>query len=98
MGKKSNRKSQLKSSPGPRDQKEAKVAPLSQPVQVYSHRWSFAVCIFLGLAVWAVYGQTFHYDFVSYDDNVYVYANPSIIQGLSVHGGGWIFTHLTSPD
>src|SRR5580698_10371611 len=62
-------------------------------------RWlSLVICVSLALAVWAVFGQTFHYPFVSYDDNVYVYENPAIIQGLSFPGVVWIFTHLSSPD
>jgi tetratricopeptide (TPR) repeat protein len=35
---------------------------------------------------WLVFGQTVHYDFVDYDDNNYVYANPTITSGLTPHG------------
>jgi tetratricopeptide (TPR) repeat protein len=72
----------------------------SLPPEVRQHnRWlSFAVCLLLALGVWAVFSQTLHYEFVSYDDNFYVYANPAIIQGLSFHGVAWIFTHLSTSD
>jgi tetratricopeptide (TPR) repeat protein len=56
------------------------------------------VCLFLALAVWAVFGQTLRYGFVNYDDNVYVYDNPAITQGYSLHGVAWIFTHVNGPD
>ena len=57
-------------------------------------RWlSLAVCVFLGLCVWAVFGQTLHHDFVNYDDDEYVYENPAITHGLSLHGVEWAFTH-----
>ena len=65
------------------------------PPEVQTHnRWlTFAVCLFLALAVWAVFGQTLHHEFVNYDDDVYVYENPAITQGLSLHGVVWTFTH-----
>ena len=39
------------------------------------------VCVFLALAVLAVFGQTAHFDFVGYDDPAYVSANPVVAQG-----------------
>jgi tetratricopeptide (TPR) repeat protein len=53
-----------------------------------------AVCIFLAAIVWAVFGQTLHHEFVNYDDPAYVYKNPIITQGLSLHGVVWVFTHV----
>ena len=35
---------------------------------------------------WFVFGQTVRYDFVNYDDDNYVYANPLISSGLTVSG------------
>ena len=61
------------------------------------NRWlSFAVCVFLALAVWAVFGQTLHHQFVNFDDNVYVYENETINRGLDLNGIGWVFTHRQS--
>ncbi len=69
-------------------------APEVQP----HDRWpTFAVGLALALAVWAVFGQTLRYDFVNYDDNVYVYANPMITQGINLPGVAWIFTHVDGP-
>jgi len=44
------------------------------------------VCVFLIAITWFVFGQTVRYDFVNYDDDTYVYANPLISSGLTVPG------------
>src|SRR6266481_3379371 len=44
------------------------------------------VCVFLTAITWFVFGQTVRYDFVNYDDDNYVYANPLIRSGLTVPG------------
>ena len=41
-------------------------------------------CLLLALAVWVVFGQTRHHEFVNYDDAGYVYENSAITQGLSL--------------
>jgi len=46
--------------------------------------------------VWLVFGQTVHYPFVNYDDNLYVYENPAVIGGLSLSGAKWAFTHTVA--
>jgi protein O-mannosyl-transferase len=51
------------------------------------------VCLFLAAIIWAVFGQTRHYEFVNYDDPSYIYQNPMITQGLSWHGIVQTFTH-----
>ncbi|MGD1085937.1 MAG: tetratricopeptide repeat protein [Verrucomicrobiota bacterium] len=52
-----------------------------------------SVCVFLVLAVLAVFGQTSDFQFVNYDDPQYVYENPVVEQGLSAKGVGFAFTH-----
>ena len=59
---------------------------------------SFAVCLLLALAVWAVFGQTLHHEFVNYDDDFHVYENPAITGGLSLPVIVWIFTHDNGLD
>ena len=44
------------------------------------------ICTLLVAITWLVFGQTLRYDFVNYDDNEYVYANPNITHGLTIHG------------
>ena len=57
-------------------------------------RWQTpAVCLFLILAVFAVFGQTAWFAFVNYDDNVYVYDNALVQHGLTLHGVAQVFTH-----
>ncbi len=57
--------------------------------------WEIAgICILLGILVFAVFGQTVHFDFVNFDDDGYVYQNPVVLNGLSVAGIQWAFTHV----
>ena len=49
--------------------------------------------VFLILAVFVVFGQTLHFDFVDYDDPQNVYENPVVEKGLSVTTVVWAFTH-----
>ncbi len=50
------------------------------------------VCLFLATITWLVFGRTLRYDFVNYDDPVYVYDNPQVTGGLTAHGVIWAFT------
>ncbi len=57
-------------------------------------RWTVpVVCFFLVAAVWLVFGQTLGYDFVNYDDNVYVYGNPVVQKGLTWEGFRWALSY-----
>jgi len=62
--------------------------PLQGSLQIKSaaHRQALGVCIILVAITWLVFGQTIRYDFVNYDDNEYVYANPAITSGLTPQG------------
>ena len=59
--------------------------PLQGSLQIKSaaHRQALGVCIILVAITWLVFGQTIRYDFVNYDDNEYVTANPHVSTGLS---------------
>ena len=71
----------------------------SPPEVLPRHRWlSWTVCLFLALAVWAVFGRTLRHEFINYDDNGYVYENPAITQGLSWGGVLWAFTHINHSE
>src|SRR5205809_5261698 len=52
------------------------------------------ICIFLAAIVWIAFGQALNHEFVDYDDNVYVYANPRITDGLTLGGIQWAFTRV----
>jgi len=63
-------------------------AKIAQP----SRRVVAGVCLALCLAIAALYGQTSHYGFISYDDDQYVYENPRVQDGLTVSGIRWACT------
>jgi protein O-mannosyl-transferase len=69
--------------------------PHVQPRLLWS---SLTVCFLLALAVWIVFGQTIHYGFINYDDDIYVYENPTVTRGLDIFEIPGIFTHDTGPD
>src|SRR6266403_1714422 len=50
----------------------------------------------LAAITWLIFGQTLAYQFVTYDDPQYVYANPNVSAGLSLTGISWAFTHTTA--
>ena len=54
---------------------------------------SLVICLGLALLVGVVFGQTLGYEFVNYDDAVYVYENAQVSQGLSWRGIEWAFTY-----
>jgi len=57
-------------------------------------RWLVSgVCIFLAAIVWVVFGQTLRYEFVSFDDDLYVYDNPVVQKGLTWEGFRWALTY-----
>jgi Flp pilus assembly protein TadD len=58
----------------------------------------WVICLLLALAVWAVFGQTIRYDFINYDDDLYVYENPIVTGGLSFSKIVWVFTHNNGLD
>jgi Flp pilus assembly protein TadD len=55
--------------------------------------WRVIVGIYLFLAAItiAVFGQTIHYDFVNFDDDLYVYNTPAIKAGLTLKGVTFAF-------
>jgi hypothetical protein len=58
-------------------------------------RPALLACLLLIAAVLAVYGQTAGFDFVAWDDDLYV-AKPQVEQGLSAQGARWALTALES--
>jgi tetratricopeptide (TPR) repeat protein len=51
------------------------------------------VCAVLILAVWVVFGQSVRFAFVNYDDNLNVYENAVVVQGLTRDSIPWAFSH-----
>ena len=65
--------------------------PLPPPPGNTRQLW--IVCLLLAAIVWAVFGQTLKYDFINFDDCVYVYDNPLIMQGLTATGFATAFSY-----
>ena len=64
-----------------------------RPTAGFHDRWLVpGVCIILAAITFAVFGQTLRYEFINYDDQVYVYENPAVTQGLTLSGVAWAFT------
>ena len=60
-------------------------------------RWMVpGICLFLAAIVWLVFGQTRGHEFINFDDDSYVYANPEVVQGLTPRGIVWAFTNVQS--
>ncbi len=55
---------------------------------------TWTICLGMVIAVGLTFGQSIHHEFVSYDDNDYVYENPHVTAGLSTQGILWPFTHV----
>lgn len=50
------------------------------------------LCLLLALLTLALYSPVDGFDFVNYDDPVYVTENPAVLNGLSAEGVRWAFT------
>ncbi|MBC8433687.1 MAG: tetratricopeptide repeat protein [Desulfobacterales bacterium] len=55
-------------------------------------RHFFLVCLLLVIATFAVYGQITNFDFVGYDDEVYITDNQHVQAGLTFKGIQWAFS------
>ena len=64
------------------------------PEQRPHRRAPVAVCALLILAVAAVFGQSWGFGFVNYDDDVYVYDNPHVARGITSEGLVWAFSGI----
>jgi Flp pilus assembly protein TadD len=49
----------------------------------------FIICLLLVLSILAVYGKVRHYNFINFDDNLYVYQNPNILSGMTKESLVW---------
>src|SRR4051812_13628875 len=53
---------------------------------------TWIICILLIAAIGAVYWPVHNFEFLLYDDTIYVKLNPNVHQGLSWKQVGWAFT------
>src|SRR5580658_5881590 len=68
------------------------------PVPAVSKTLIATVCCALAVSGLLVYAQTFHFGFVLYDDDKYVYENPMLKAGLSGAGIAWALTTFASAN
>ena len=62
-------------------------------------RWTLiGISVFLVAIIWAVFAQTFHHQFINYDDPLYVFENAHVRAGLTWRGIAWAFTHVHSQN
>ncbi len=54
-------------------------------------RWKISICLMLALVTAAVYLPVRHYEFINYDDDVYVTLNPHLRDGLTWEAVDWSF-------
>src|SRR5204863_8640845 len=57
-----------------------------------SHKITFGIYLILAAISLAVFGQTISYDFVNFDDDLYVYNTPAIQARLTIKGIAAAFT------
>jgi protein O-mannosyl-transferase len=63
----------------------------------HNFRWMIpGICFLIAAATWVVFGQTVRYEFVNFDDDIYVYDNPRITRGLTLQAIEWAFSHSYS--
>src|SRR5947208_16798509 len=66
-------------------------------VRFKQSRWPlFGLSIFLAALTWAIFAQTFHHQFINYDDPLYVLDNAHVRAGLTWRGIASAFTHIHS--
>jgi protein O-mannosyl-transferase len=68
-------------------------------VSTKQSRWPLiGISIFLIALTWAVFAQTGGFQFVNYDDPLYVLDNAHVRAGLTWRGIAWAFTHVHSQN
>ncbi len=58
------------------------------------YRFEILICLVLALAVSVIYGQTINHEFINFDDDVYIYQNIHVKDGLTKENIKWAFTDV----
>ncbi len=59
---------------------------------IFRRKSNYLIVAILTILILSIYGQTGKYPFIAFDDDVYVYENPHVLQGLTLGGVAWSFT------
>lgn len=62
-----------------------------QRIKRFKVRLHFAICLFLVLCTLSVFWQVKDFDFVNYDDDLYVFENSLVKEGVTLKGIYWSF-------
>jgi len=57
-------------------------------------RFRILLCALIGLVAIGIFLPALSYDFVNYDDDVYVYRNTRVLEGWSAQSAGWFATNV----
>jgi len=63
----------------------------SAPSSRHLWRWKILICLMLAAATTAVYLPVRHFEFINFDDDLFVTENPHIRNGLNWEAVGWSF-------
>lgn len=68
-------------------------------MKIENRQWlRISIGVLLIAITWAVFGQTVQYQFINYDDPLYVLENEHVRAGISWQGIEWAFTHVHSQN
>lgn len=67
---------------------------MTKNLHIIVGRKKFIVCLFLSIAVLAVFGQVQQFDFLKFDDEIYVTENPLVQSGITPAGVQWAFSTM----
>src|SRR4051794_7487876 len=83
----------------PADTKRSEASPTapSVPSSPFSRYVSLGVSISLVAAVLIIYAPVRHFDFLRWDDPLYIAENPQVLGGVSWHGVWWALTTGHAP-
>ena len=70
----------------------------SEPTPSRPFAFSILLAVTLALVTIAIYWPVTGNGFTNYDDDVYVWANTQVQQGLTLKNIGWAFTHVVSSN
>jgi hypothetical protein len=69
-----------------------------EPLEARRPPSRFVLALLLTVATLAVFAQVVGFEFVDYDDNLYVTANPYVKEGLTLAGVRWAFTTFAAAN
>lgn len=73
-------------------------APAAAPIGNRNRQVELWIYAALVVAVWAVYWQARHFDFVNFDDPEYLAGNPHVRAGITWAGLKWAFLSTTAAN